>query len=149
MAAISAGVRKQGRSLAGTVNCRCAAVGSGLPLTGHRFGFRAYAAVVQSVTRRARTEVRKITMFFIRPSSRAPGIYKQAGRSTLDKLSATMRGLEVWRWPSEPVAGDGVVVSPAELEALRTCFPPRAIPVSGAGGIEKEVRSCVPRPVAP
>src|SRR5436305_11825649 len=45
--------------------------------------------------------------------------------------------------------GDGVVVSPAELEALRTCFPPRAIPVSGAGGIEKEVRSCVIRPVAP
>jgi hypothetical protein len=47
------------------MNCRCAAVGSGLPLTGHRFESRAYAAQVESVTRRKRRDARKAAVFFI------------------------------------------------------------------------------------
>src|SRR5437763_6798197 len=84
MAAISTGVRKQGSSLAGTVNCRSSAEGSGLPLTGHRPGFRACAAVAESATRRARAIVRRVTAFFMmqQDSNGLPG--RQGPRGGLE-----------------------------------------------------------------
>jgi hypothetical protein len=56
---------KQVRSLTGTMNCRCSAVGSGLPLTGQRFGACAYSEQVERVTRRTRRDARKVAVFFI------------------------------------------------------------------------------------
>ena len=48
------------------MNCRCSAVGSGLPLAGQTPGlFRAYAAEVDRARRRARAIVRNGAVFFI------------------------------------------------------------------------------------